>query len=181
MNWHTIAIVTLCIIFSGCNRHLVKDKSIITISATEKISATDTSINKTVTTTEGVKLFGGDTLAGSIFFENPQLNIPVYDSLESAGIKVKGTLIRTREGYKLNILAESKKVAETYKTTIEKSEYQGKHLKSARVQSSTKTDLHKNVQTNYAPGMIFSLTWIFILLAIALIIWKLKKTFLPFS
>lgn len=98
---------------AGCNSHVTKNLQKGESNTDLKMIISDTTKQSESATHEATKQFG-DTLQASLNFDE---GITI-DSVESSGIQVKGTLIPSAHGVRINIKAVTKPSRETERTTV---------------------------------------------------------------
>jgi hypothetical protein len=163
--------LVLVIMFSACSRSVNKNKTETAVKLTQTALNKDSSFTKSEAITVQTTAFGDSLYGNMTFVANDSLQA---DSMESAGLKIKGTLVKTSYGHKLNVSAVAKPVQTTSKShlTTETKNYIDK-------QSYLQTDSsafanHKIAETQTAAIQYWWL-WL-ILVAVALYIyWRYLK------
>lgn len=172
----------LCmLLLFSCNVEKNKKKIATTYKSSDSIVLVDTS--KTVKEKEEIKTTHyGDSLKAALLFSdavNDSNAVEEKDSVESAGIKVVGTLTKVKGGYKLKINATAKPTHTTDLKRTKETEQTGLAVNATTKTDSTSTTelLHK--ESRAGPAFYWWILLILFLLALALrICWKyIKKQF----
>jgi len=105
--------LALCIAICSCNRSVNKHQSFTDVKKEQLTVKNDSNHLVTEQVNETTQHYG-DTLKASLSFDNTSMT----DSVESSGISIKGTLIKTEGGYKLKINAIAKPVDVVNRNTL---------------------------------------------------------------
>jgi hypothetical protein len=151
-------VVALCFAFS-CTSHKHTDKSKTEVKENIK-QEVNTSDKITEEITEEKTTSYGDTLNGSLTYDSSNK----VDSIESDGIKVKGTLVKTANGEKIILTAISKPVLKTDKVTIKKQEQVIQKATTSIKADSTNAQQHKAKEVKDGIGF----PWFLLLILLAI-------------
>lgn len=148
-----VVFIALCgLTLASCSRKVAVNKSTEHTTTDVQLHTVDTT-KSSATVVSTVQSFYGDTLQGSMFLTNDTTTgLPLYDSVQSGGIKFKIALQKTLGGYKglYSIIAKPVSTLTTYQAT--NILQQGKEKDST---GSTDTAITTKTKTVQAPAFTF--------------------------
>ena len=167
-----LLLLAFSICLFSCARNVVKNNTKTQVTETEITKATTNIQTDTELVTESTQLYG-DSLKASLHFDEHNAS----DSIESAGLFVKGTLVKTSNGYKVNLKAVAKPVIKTDKTTqITQEKKQVLSLTDKTIDTTT-TEKEKEVTPTLGGKIYTFITLGFLLLLLFIILRFVYKRF----
>ena len=162
--------IACAVSFFSCARNVVKNATKTEINETEKekIQAhTETNTESVTETTRET----GDSLNTSLHFDEENAS----DSVESSGLFIKGTLVKTNTGYKVKLKAVAKPVKITDKTTTKIQENKTVLTDKKKEQTTSTIKKEKEVKPSLEGILQYSLIIGFLLFLLWFIIRLAKR------